>query len=652
MQSPKFWYPTKKGQTPFTARILWPLAALYDFGASVRRWASKPEHTPVPIICVGNLTVGGTGKTPVVIALAEQLQEMGRKPFVLSRGYGGALHGPVLVDPKNHRAHDVGDEPLLIARAAPVVVCKDRRMGARFAAREGADIILMDDGFQNPTLHKDHSLVVIDGRRLLGNGRVFPAGPLRENIQAGLARADALLIMGGDPSLALPPELEAFSGPKLRADLKPQVHAELLRGIKVLAFAGIGSPDKFFRTVKSLGARVMGVVSFPDRHPYTEKDLKSLKKRARDLEADLVTTEKDAVRLPASAENVATIPVRTEFANNAAVKALLSEWTTSEPDDTLMVRVNEEKRQIKFQHYLEAGLFFAVMGLFRVLGLKHGSALGGWIARTIGPRVKPADRARHNLSLAMPDLSKEQQEEIILAMFDNLGRTLAEYAHFDKFTTKGSGAQIEVVGEEIFTSMRAEAKGGILISGHFANWELMPLALRERGGKGAEIYRAPNNPLIDDWLIKQRATHIFPVQIPKGAEGGRSLLKVIRGGDFVAMLVDQKMNDGIPVPFFGKEAMTPPAAAALSLRYKVPILPIRMERVEGTKFRVILSEPPNLPPTGDMNVDIYNLTVWLNEYLESAIRENPSQWLWLHQRWGKFKNGELQLPKKLREKAA
>ncbi len=661
MQAPKYWYPKRKDTVPLEARALWPFALLYRLGARMRRMMTKPEAGDVPIICVGNLTLGGTGKTPTVAALALMLKEMGRKPMILSRGHGGASKGPLRVDPELHSAAEVGDEPLLLSRVAPVIVARDRPAGAQLAAEEGADVILMDDGFQNPTIVKDFSIVVVDGRRFFGNGQVFPAGPLRERVRKGLARADALLIMGGDPSLPLPPELEAFEGPTFRATLKPQVEPALLDGVKVLAFAGIGSPAKFFRTVKALGARVMGEVSFPDHHPYTESDLRNLKRRAQDLEADLVTTEKDTVRLPPGAENISAIPIKAIFANRSAVTDLLGNWLAGAPEGLkenetsekpLLVRVSDEKRVVKLQHYIEAAVFFSLMGFFRVLGLRRASAFGGWVARTFGPHVSAAARARRNLRLAMPELSKKQRERVIKRMFENLGRTMAEYAHLDRFTSVGDGAHIEIVGEEIFEKVQVQDKGALLVSGHFANWELMPLVLRERGGKGAEVYRAPNNPFIDDWMIKQRATHIFPVQIPKGAEGGRALLKVIRGGDYVAMLVDQKMNEGIPVPFFGHEAMTPPAAAALSLRYKVPIVPARLERVGGTKFRLIVTEPPSLPSTGDTNMDIYNLTVWLNEYLEQAIRANPSQWLWLHQRWGKYKNGKLERPKGVSEQAA
>jgi len=652
MHAPRFWYPKRKGHIPFEAKLLWPFAELYALTGKARTAMTRPEIADVPVICIGNLTLGGSGKTPATIAIAEMLIEMGRKPAVLTRGYGGTLGGPLRVDPEVHSSAEVGDEPILLSRVAPVIVARNRVEGARLAAQEGADIVLMDDGFQNPSLKKDFSLVVVDGRRFFGNGQVFPAGPLREKAREGLSRADAVLIMGGEAKAPLPDVLQRFRGPVLRAKLIPQIQAALLNDIKVLAFAGIGSPEKFFRTVLAQGARMMAEVSFPDHHRYTEQDLLNLKRRALELEADLVTTEKDEVRLPAGTENIVAIPVKSIFDDPAAANELLKSWLAGRHGKPQLIRVDEEKRKAKPQHYLEAAVFFTLIGFFRALGMRRASAFGGWVGRTLGPRVSAANRARRNLELAMPELSPEQREKVVVQMFDNLGRTMAEYAHLHRFTTLGKDAHIEIEGVEVFEKIQAEGKGALLVSGHFANWELMPLGLRERGAKGAEVYRAPNNPFIDNWMIKQRATYIFPVQIPKGTEGGRALLKVIRGGDYVAMLIDQKMNDGIPVPFFGHDAMTPPAAAALSLRYKIPIVPARLERIKGTKFRLSVTEPPNLPSTGDTNMDIYNLTVWLNEFLEKAIRANPSQWLWLHQRWGKYKNGKLERPKGLGDQAA
>ncbi len=653
MQPPDFWYPARRRRTSLMAHALWPLAALYDYGSWLRRRLTRAERVSVPVVCVGNLTVGGTGKTPVVIALAERLIAEGRKPFILTRGYGGRLPGPVRVKADIHTAQDVGDEPLLLSKTAPVIMCADRPLGARFAIKEGADIILMDDGFQNPTLHKDMSIIIADGRRFFGNNRVFPAGPLRENVAAGLARADALIVMGGESSDALPLAVGDFPRAVLRAHLAPLLEAGALAGQKLIAFAGIGSPEKFFRTVRSLGARVVTEVHYPDHHTYTPRDLAKLKAMATKEGADLVTTEKDFMRLPKDIKGITAIPVEARFENRHDIKALVQRILALQSNlmETTEVRVDESKRVKKPVHYVEAAGFFAVMGLFRVLGLNNASAFGGWIGRTFGPRVPPANRARLNLKIAFPDMPEEEIERTVRGMFDNLGRTLAEYAHIPKIAANPE-AYVEVSGMEHVESARAEGKGVLFVSGHFANWELMPLALKQAGGRGAEVYRAPNNPIIDDWLIKLRARYIFPVQVPKGSEGGRALIKVVRAGEEIAMLIDQKMNDGIPVPFFGRDAMTAPAAAALSIRYKMPIVTARMERVSGTKFRLVAYAPPNLPTTGDLNMDTYNLCVWLNKFLEEAITARPDQWLWLHQRWGKFKDGKLEARKPKKSEAA
>lgn len=653
MQPPDFWYPSRRRRTSLTAQLLWPFAALYDYGSLLRRRLTSAKRVSVPVVCIGNLTVGGTGKTPVVAALAQRLIDEERKPFVLTRGYGGRLPGPVRVDPTIHTAADVGDEPLLLAQSAPVIMCGDRPLGARFAIEEGADIILMDDGFQNPTLFKDLSIVVADGRRFFGNGRVFPAGPLRENVAAGLARADAMIVMGGEASDALPLAVGDYPHAVLRAHLAPLVEAGALEGRKLIAFAGIGSPEKFFRTVRSLGARIVAEVLYPDHHAYGPRDLAKLKKMAKEVDAELITTEKDQMRLPKDTGGILTLPVEARFENRhdltALVQRILALKTTQ--TETTEIRVDESKRVKKPGHYIEAAGFFAVMGLFRVLGLKAASDFGGWVGRTFGPRVPTSNRARLNLKIAFPDMDDAEVERIVRAMFDNLGRTLAEYAHIPKIA-EAPEAYIEVSGREHVDSARAEGKGVMFVSGHFANWELMPLALKQAGGRGAEVYRAPNNPIIDDWLIKLRARYIFPVQVPKGSEGGRALLKVVRAGEEVAMLIDQKMNDGIPVPFFGRDAMTAPAAAALSIRYKMPIITARMERLSGTKFKLTAFAPPNLPTTGDLNMDTYNLCVWLNEFLEDAIKAKPEQWLWLHQRWGKFKDGKLEERKPKNSEAA
>ena len=316
MQAPEFW--RRDGAL---ARCLQPLAWLYS-AAGRLRWAfATPWQAAVPVICIGNLVAGGAGKTPTALAVGRALARRGIAAHFLSRGHGGCLTGPLQVDPRRHDAGDVGDEPLLLAAARPAWISRDRAMGARAAIAAGAQAIIMDDGFQNPGLAKDLSLLVIDSAYGLGNGRVHPAGPLRETIANGLARAQGIVLLQTGESPAPLPKMDL---PVLTARLIPDEAALTLRGQKVLAFAGIGRPERFFHTVRELGAEVVSVQAFPDHHPYREDEIWKLVEAAQGRNAVAVTTAKDAVRLPAQARAMVTvIDVSLEFDNAPDLDRLL-----------------------------------------------------------------------------------------------------------------------------------------------------------------------------------------------------------------------------------------------------------------------------------------------------------------------------------------
>jgi tetraacyldisaccharide 4'-kinase len=317
MRAPGFW--RTDGTLP---ALLSPLSLGWIAGTWLRRATTTPYRAPVPVICVGNLVAGGAGKTPVAIALGQDLIGRGKAVHFLSRGYGGRETGPLRVDPATHAAADVGDEPLLLARIAPSWIAHDRAAGAAAAVAAGAAAIVMDDGFQNPGVAKDLSLVVVDGGYGFGNGRVMPAGPLREPRAAGLARADAVVLM--EPDEAGVASLLQRNLPVLRATLAP-IEAEPLRGKSVFAFAGIARPEKFFATLESLGCRIAGRRAFPDHHPFTEAEIASLVAEAERAGALPVTTEKDAVRLPpAMRGKVTTLPVALRWADAAAPETLLA----------------------------------------------------------------------------------------------------------------------------------------------------------------------------------------------------------------------------------------------------------------------------------------------------------------------------------------
>jgi tetraacyldisaccharide 4'-kinase len=326
MREPAFW----RREAGLAAALLAPLAAVYG-AVAARRLGQRGARAPVPVICIGNLTVGGAGKTPLALAVARLLAAEGDVPILLSRGYGGRLAGPLRVDLARHRAADVGDEPLLLARAAPTIVARDRVRGAQAAAAAGASVIVMDDGFQNPSLQKDFSVLVVDQQRGIGNGRVIPAGPLRAPLMAQLARAHALVVVGtSDAAEPLTAVARGRGMPIFRASLEPDAAvAAALAGARVLAFAGIGVPEKLFATLAGAGIAVAATRSFPDHHCYTPAQARMLCEQADREALLLVTTEKDLARMQGD-ENVAALaararalPVTLRFEDPAAFLRLL-----------------------------------------------------------------------------------------------------------------------------------------------------------------------------------------------------------------------------------------------------------------------------------------------------------------------------------------
>ncbi|NIJ41815.1 KDO2-lipid IV(A) lauroyltransferase [Parvibaculum indicum] len=288
------------------------------------------------------------------------------------------------------------------------------------------------------------------------------------------------------------------------------------------------------------------------------------------------------------------------------------------------------RRNSLVNHIEFAGLRLA-LGFFRLWGLDRASALGGRLARFVGPKLGVTRRARRNIRAAMPDLPAGELERIVENMWENLGRTMAEYAYLEDFAFSGSG-RIEFENTDGVVE-QAQAGSVLLISGHFANWELMPIAMQLLDIPGGDIYRHANNPYVNQWMIDLRERVTGCVQIPKGGEGARVLMRVLKRGEAIAMLADQKMNDGIESRFFGMRAMTPAAPAGLAVRYGIPIILAVIERNNGAHFTLRCSEPLKADPTAERVSEIMRLTQELNDRLEAQIRRRPHEWLWLHNRW-------------------
>lgn len=315
MLAPVFWQ-----RNGWAARVLSPAGALFAL-MTARRVARPGWRAPVPVLCCGNASVGGAGKTTLALDLVARLRFRGVRVHCISRGYGGRARGPLLVDPEVHAADLVGDEPLLLGALAPTWVGADRAASARAAVAAGAEVLVLDDGLQNPDLVKDASLLVIDGAAGFGNGRVMPAGPLREPAAAAAARCRAAVLIGMDGRgalQALPPGL-----PVLRAWLVPD---QSLHGKRILAFAGIARPAKFHATLEQAGATLAGTMDFPDHHRFRPHELRAVMERAARLGAAPVTTPKDAVRLPVAwQDRVQTVGVRLQWADAREVDRLLDE---------------------------------------------------------------------------------------------------------------------------------------------------------------------------------------------------------------------------------------------------------------------------------------------------------------------------------------
>ncbi len=286
----------------------------------------------------------------------------------------------------------------------------------------------------------------------------------------------------------------------------------------------------------------------------------------------------------------------------------------------------------RLAHVLEGAGALLLFGLFRLLPLDLASALGGWLGRTLGPQLRVSRRARRHLQRAFPEMGADELPRVLRGMWDNLGRVAAEYPHLARFRCYEPGGRVEMHGAEHIRAQSASGKSAIFFSGHYGNWEVPTLALTQAGLDVVEMYRAPNNPFVDR-LVNAARSVIGSELAPKGSSGARRMLAAMKKGRHIAMLADQKMNDGIAVPFFGRDAMTGDAIGSFALRFDCAIVPVRTDRLAGAQFRITVEPPLRVARRGEREADIRAIMSAVNATLERWIRERPEQWFWIHRRW-------------------
>jgi KDO2-lipid IV(A) lauroyltransferase len=288
--------------------------------------------------------------------------------------------------------------------------------------------------------------------------------------------------------------------------------------------------------------------------------------------------------------------------------------------------------ETRLLHVAEGAGAVALYAFFRILPLEVASALGGFLARTLGPRVALSRRAHRNLARALPELGEAERHRIVRGMWDNLGRVVAEYPHLGRYRVYERGGRIEIIGAEHIRAQAAPGKRAIFFSGHFGNWEVPTLALTQAGLDVVAMYRAANNPIVDQ-LISHSRGFVGSELAAKGSGGARRMLAAMKAGRHIAMLIDQKANDGIAVPFFGRDAMTMPSPAVFAQRFGCALVPVRVDRLKGARFRITCEPPLSLTLTGEAKADTLAIMTLMNAVLERWIRERPDHWFWLHRRW-------------------
>ena len=615
VQAPQFW----KNKTPLSL-LLAPLCPIYLIAQKIdMALKSKSAYqAEVPVISVGNLNVGGSGKTPIVALLAQHFTAQGKTVAILSRGYGGFIKRSKLVS-KSEDATEVGDEPKMLYEmkvAAQIWIGPNRVSSVKKAQKAGADIVILDDGFQHVRLKRDVDIVVVNGENGFGNALPFPAGPLRESISA-LKRANIILAVNG-----VSEHLKGLKNLPVTRTLSVKDNNKLADA-KVIAFCGIGDPEQFFTSVGNTGAILVAKHSFPDHHRLSTQEQAELLKEAKKEEALLVTTAKDAAKLPTSFLEHCHIaqPAFSEESTQSITSAV--QEILNKPRKT----ANKKAKKHLFEYTIARLLLGGLKRLPLHVASSIGCAVGSFYATL---PVRSNSVARKNLRIVFPQKKECEIRALHTAAARNIARSFFELPAVYQLSKKEFDHYVSIEGIEYLQNN----PGCLILTAHLGSWELILRFFGLYDMPMANIYRKANNAMVDK-LITELRTQKNGRQIPKGSKGGRMILKTMQENMHLGILNDQKLNDGIASTFLGQEAMTAPSIAELSLKYNRAVCSVfcLRDNTQPLHFKIIVSPPIEIEKTEDHTADIAAATQKFNDIMSREILENPEQWLWFHGRF-------------------
>jgi tetraacyldisaccharide 4'-kinase len=608
MKTPKFWK-----RKNFISFILYPLSIIYYLFYKIRCIINhRPYKSKIPVVCVGNITIGGSGKTPVAIEVFKELKDEDLTCCFLSKGYGGNFTGVVKLD-NNSTASEVGDEPMILFEYGDVFVSKNRVDGLKFINNNFKyNVIIMDDGLQNPTFTKAKNILVIDGDYGFGNNLILPAGPMRESFGSVYKNIYLAIINNGNKDIES--LCKKYNIPHICSETKAIVKQEFLEN-EYVAFCGLGIPDKFKNTLLKNNIKIKEFIVFEDHHKYTKKDIEHLKS----YNCKLITTKKDWIKLDdEDRKRIDYLDIYLDFGG----------------EKIFMVGKNPVKRSLSKKFCDRLG-FYGLSFIFllsKIFPIQFMSFLFGNIAMLLCPFIPTSYLVLKNLENTMPEKNFLKKIGIMFGVWRDLGRFAGEYPYIHTMKDDKIFKYVKINNrtKDVIREIKNNKVGSILFSGHISNWEVGLRALRDSGVKLNVVYRELNNPLIEPRYDSRLKENLGIKTIAKHDNAAIKIIRALKNGENIIILTDQKdSSNGIPLNFFNRKAYTSRTIYVIAKKLGIPIYGIRVIRnKKPVNFSLEVTEKYFVKDSSEVDFLQKN-----NDILEKWIREHPEQWFWVHNRW-------------------